>query len=208
MPLVQDRSLDLLTSSLTRYHCATDAPRERERERERDDDDDDVDDDTHTIQILVSTVQNRGLKHHSFHFIFSTTETLFCCTIIDVFSRYNDCITIATGVHVWFIPVCNHRVTTHMGSVNRNMERSGAISGIHAVRFTPTHTPSHTQTRILIPHTRTLTLTHTNIYKSTHIRIYTYAHAYTQDHTRIYRQLQGKSVYLPVIYIYSYILLP
>ena len=26
MPLVQDRSLDLLTSSLERYHCATDAP--------------------------------------------------------------------------------------------------------------------------------------------------------------------------------------
>ena len=51
MTMVQDRSLDLFTSSLVRYHCTTDAPsgiqtnkqtdlteegeRERERERER-----------------------------------------------------------------------------------------------------------------------------------------------------------------------------
>ena len=26
MPLVQDRAVDVLTSSPTRYHCATDAP--------------------------------------------------------------------------------------------------------------------------------------------------------------------------------------
>ena len=35
MPLVQDRSLDLLISSPTRYHCAADTPRENERTRER-----------------------------------------------------------------------------------------------------------------------------------------------------------------------------
>ena len=45
MSLVQDRLLDLLTSSPVRYHCATDAPPLSGDYKEKDDDDDQGGDD-------------------------------------------------------------------------------------------------------------------------------------------------------------------